>query len=273
MCDHHVIETVRRQMLSRRGFLTAGAMGGAAALAMPAMAPAPAFAETAGGTLSDHTHTLSADFPTYFGPPGFAATQVFNLADNGFNLFELAINEHTGTHMDAPLHFSADGLSVDAIPVANLMAPLVKIDIAARAADNPDTQLTPDDIDAWIAANGELPERFIAAMDSGWESRLGTPGFRNADDAGTMHFPGFHVEAVQRLLETGCVGIAVDTLSLDYGPSGDFATHYTWLPAGRWGLECVAGLAALPASGATLIVGAPKHRGGTGGPSRVFALS
>lgn len=273
MCDHHVIETVRRRMLSRRGFLTAGAAAGAAAVAAPVLGVGPAVAATAGGALSDHTHTLSPAFPTYFGPPGFEATQTFNFADNGFNLFELAIDEHTGTHMDAPLHFSTDGMSVDEIPVANLMAPLVKIDIAAKAAENPDAQLTPDDIDAWIEKNGDLPEHFIAAMESGWSAKVGTPGFRNVDDAGTMHFPGYHVEAAQRLLETGCIGIAVDTLSLDYGQSPDFATHYAWLPTGRWGLECIAGLDTLPAAGATLIVGAPKHRGGTGGPTRVFALS
>jgi len=273
MCDHHVIESVRRRMLSRRGFLSAGAAAGAAAAMAPALGARPAAAQTAGGTLSDHTHTLSATFPTYFGPPGFEATQAFNFADNGFNLYELAVNEHTGTHMDAPLHFSADGQSVDEIPVANLMAPLVKLDIAAKAADNPDAQVTPDDIDAWIAANGDLPDTFVAAMYSGWGEKVATPAFRNADDAGTMHFPGFHVEAAQRLLETGCIGIAVDTLSLDHGPSADFATHYAWLPTNRWGLECVAGLDTLPAAGATLIVGAPKHKGGTGGPTRVFALS
>ena len=51
-----------------------------------------------------------------------------------------------------------------------------------------------------------------------------------------MHFPGFHIEATQALLETKAVGMAVDTLSLDHGPSGDFATHYAWLPAGRYGI-------------------------------------
>jgi kynurenine formamidase len=66
--------------------------------------------------------------------------------------------------------------------------------------------------------------------------------------------------------------MAVDTLSTDFGASADFATHYAWLPAGRYNIECLAGLDALPASGATLIVGAPKHRGGSGGPARIFAM-
>ena len=67
-------------------------------------------------------------------------------------------------------------------------------------------------------------------------------------------------------------GLAVDTLSLDYGPSKDFKTHYTWLPSGRWGLENVAALGTLPARGATLVVGGPKIKGATGGPARVLAL-
>ena len=59
---------------------------------------------------------------------------------------------------------------------------------------------------------------------------------------------------------------------LDFGASKDFKTHYAWLPSGRWGLESLANLDAAPARGATLVVGAPKIRGATGGPTRVLAL-
>ena len=62
-------------------------------------------------------------------------------------------------------------------------------------------------------------------------------------------------------------------MSLDHGQSADFAVHYSWLPAGRYGIEGLANLDQLPAAGATLVVGAPKHRGGTGGPARVLALT
>ena len=75
------------------------------------------------------------------------------------------------------------------------------------------------------------------------------------------------------LLESSsAVGLASDTLSLDHGISGDFKTHYAWLPTNRWGIENIANLEAVPASGATVIVGAPKWRGGSGGPSRVIAM-
>ena len=59
-------------------------------------------------------------------------------------------------------------------------------------------------------------------------------------------------EATKALLETGAAGMAVDTLSLDYGISPNFATHYAWLPTNRWGLENIANLDAVPAKGATL---------------------
>lgn len=110
-------------------------------------------------------------------------------------------------------------------------------------------------------------------MNSGPADKVHTPEFRNADANGVMHFPGFHVEAVEYLLEERQVnGIAVDTLILDYGPSADFATHYRWLPTNRWGLEAIANLDELPAKGATLIVGSPTIAGATGGPCRLIAL-
>lgn len=275
MCDLCVINAVKDRMLSRRGFLTGSAasvVGAAAAATLASGTTTPAMAAGHGGVV-DMTHAYDDAFPTYFGQPGFSAEQAFNFKEHGFNLFNLAINEHTGTHVDAPLHFSADGQAVNEIPVSNLVCPLAVIDIAARAAGDADAQVTPEDITAWIAANGPIPDGACVAMHSGWAPKSGEAGFRNADAEGKMHFPGFHVEAAKMLIEeTGAVAIGVDTLSLDFGPSGDFATHYAWLPTNRYGIECLANLDKVPASGATLVVGAPTHRGGSGGPARIFAM-
>jgi kynurenine formamidase len=279
MCDRCVIENVKEKMLSRRRFFaTAGAVAASAGIGMvpePAVAQAPAApapAVAAASKIHDMTHELHPDFPTYFGAQQFFMEQKFRYSEHKFNLFELRVNEHTGTHIDAPLHFSADGKSVAEIPVEQLIVPLVNIDIREKAAKNPDAQLTPDDIKGWMAKNGPLPKNSCVAMNSGWGAHVNSARYRNADDRKVMHFPGFHVEATRMLIEDGnAVGIASDTLSLDFGPSPDFAVHYNWLASGHWGIECIANLAALPARGATLIVGALKVRGGTGGPCRVFA--
>lgn len=271
MCDICVMNAVKDKMLSRRSFFAVGAAATAAA-ALGAGTTSPAMAD-GHASVVDMTHAYDDTFPTYFGTPGFSAEQPFNFKEHGFNLFQLSINEHTGTHIDAPLHFSADGNSVDEIPVESLVCPLAVIDIAARAADDADTQVTPDDIKAWIAAHGPIPDGACVAMHSGWAGKSGGDGFRNADGDGKMHFPGFHIETTKMLLEESkAASIAVDTLSLDHGPSADFAAHYAWLPSNRYGIENLTNLDQVPASGATLVVGAPTHKGGSGGPARIFAM-
>jgi len=258
--------------MSRRGFFKTAAAGAAAAAAVGSTMTGTAAMAAGHGSVIDMTHTLDADFPTYFGVPGLELEQKFNFSEHHFNLFHLSLNEHTGTHIDAPLHFSADGKSVDEIPVENLIAPLCVIDIAARAGDDADTQVTPDDVKAWIAANGEIPANACVAMHSGWAAHVKSDKFRGLKDE-AQHYPGFHVEAAKMLMEeTGATSIGVDTLSLDHGLSADFATHYAWLPSGRFGIENLVNLDKVPAAGATLVVGAPKHRGGTGGPARIFAM-
>ncbi|MEO0830905.1 MAG: cyclase family protein [Pseudomonadota bacterium] len=271
MCDICVMDAVKQRMLSRRDFFSRAAAVGAATAGAAAISPGAA---QAGGHSSvvDLTHTLDEAFPTYFGEPGINAEQTFNFAESGFNLFVLTVNEHTGTHIDAPLHFSADGTSVDEIPVEDLIVPLCVVDIAAKAAETQDAEVTPDDLKAWIDANGPIPDGACVAMHSGWAAKSGSDEYRSFDGE-KQHYPGFHIEAAKMLMEeTGARSMGVDTLSLDVGASATFETHYAWLPSGRFGIENMANLDKLPAAGATLFIGAPKHRGGSGGPARILAM-
>ena len=270
MCNACVMNAVKKQMLSRRDLFKGMAAGTVAAAGITASAPETLAAGHK--KVVDMTYTLHEKFPTYFGGQQFFIEQKFNWDEHKFNLKEFRVNEHTGTHMDAPLHFSKDGKSVDEVDVGSLVCPLCVIDIREKAASNADAEVTPDDIKAWISKHGEIPENACVAMNSGWQQHVTTDKFRGVGDDKKMHFPGFHIEATKMLLETKAAGMAVDTLSLDYGKSGDFKTHYAWLPTGRWGVENVANLDDVPASGATIVVGAPKHKGGTGGPTRLIAL-
>lgn len=270
MCVPGCMERVA-QTISRRGlFRSAGTT--AVAGAVSAFSPFAARAATMSfSRVVDLTHVLSAEFPNFSGRPKFKMKAVFVLEKHGWNENQWALIEHTGTHLDAPLHFSG-GSDAASIPADTLVAPLCIVNIAERASNDPDTQVTTDDVEAWEAKNGMLPDGAAVAMNSGWDQHVRTDKFRNADSSGTMHFPGFHPDAAALLLERKVVGIIVDTLSLDHGVSRNFATHYRWLPAGRWGVEAAANLGQLPEKGATIVVGGPKVEGATGGPSRVFAL-
>ena len=68
-------------------------------------------------------------------------------------------------------------------------------------------------------------------------------------------------------------GLGVDSQSIDPEPHADgYPVHRLWLPSGRWALEGLTNLDQVPPSGATIVAGALKVQGGSGGPARVLAL-
>lgn len=268
MCDRSVIDCVKRA-LSYHSVRAACPVQETRSNGNRAVAVLP---PTSFSSVVDLTHTLTADFPSYFGK-AFHIETLQRREEAGFELQRITYAEHVGTHFDAPLHFSEDGFGVDEIPIAHLVCPLAIIDVRQHVADDVDYRLTPDDIVTFETEHGPIPQSACVAMLSGWEVRLGTTMFRNLDERGIAHFPGFHEEAADFLLRERLVyGIAVDTMSLDFGASTDSRVHRLWLPAGRYGIENVANLGLLPSIGATLIAGAPKIQGATGGPGRVLAL-
>ena len=102
---------------------------------MAAMGAQPALAQARGKVL-DLTHVLDEKFPTFDGAPGIAYEEAVNFDKNGYQLWKLTIFEHSGTHIDAPLHFSRDGASVAELAPESLICPLCVIDITAKARDD-----------------------------------------------------------------------------------------------------------------------------------------
>ena len=269
MCVPGCQEAIHRALSRRR------VLGMGAAFAATAVVPASAVAAPRPvKKVVDLTHTMSGDFPTFDGTPGIELQKVFDLKKDGYNLYRWSLIEQSGTHLDAPIHLSEGGIAVEQITAEALVVPLDVIDVADKAAKNPDYQLSRADLAAWERQHGRLPDNACVAMNSGWARHVSDKAKYVGKDAnGVMHFPGVAPEAALWLLkERKVAGIAVDTLSLDHGASKDFKTHVSWLSAGRWGLENVASLDGLPAAGATLVVGLAKVKGATGGPARLFAL-
>jgi kynurenine formamidase len=258
-------------LLSALSAAVACAQGGEPAQAKTAAA-IPRFAHVV-----DLTHALTEETP-YIPVPGitfaFKKTPIATVAKNGVAAYRWEIHEHLGTQIDAPNHFFDQALSLERLPVASLVVPLVVIDVSARAASNADTSLTVADIETWEQRHGRIPNQAAVFMKSGWEARIqDAKAFVNTDASGAMHFPGFSAEAATFLARSRDVaGIGVDTLSLDAGLDTTYAAHKAWLATGKWGVELVANLANVPAVGATVFVGATKVTGATGGPVRLIAV-
>jgi kynurenine formamidase len=224
----------------------------------------------------DLTHTLSPAFPIWPSAVNFPikVTNSAVVAKDGYFANKWELVEHHGTHLDAPAHFAPKGLTAERLEPSSLVVPAAVIDIRERARKNVDAVVTIDDLRAWEKAHGRLPKQCGVFLNSGWDAKAGDArAFLGQDASKTLHFPGFSKEAGEFLLtEREVAGLAVDTLSLDFGASPDFAVHKLWLGAGKWGLECVANLSKLPPAGATVFVGAPKVINASGGPTRVLAV-
>ncbi|MEZ4629869.1 MAG: cyclase family protein [Deinococcales bacterium] len=277
MCSPHIMAHVQKRLqakLSRRDMLKSGLIAGSAALAaqLPSAKAYHASKTIAVTNLSDLTHSLSESFPVFPAFEPMKITTLVTVENDGFYVNRLDLGEHTGTHLDAPAHFIADGITSDQIALENFIVPLVVIDISAKAANNPDAAVAVSDIIAWESEHGTLPENAGVMMYSGWENRLSdAASYVNMGEEG-MKFPGFSKEAAEFLVnERSIAGVGVDTLSIDVGSSSTFDVHVTILGAGKWGLENVANLAKAPVNGAHLIIGNIKVENGSGGPVRLIA--
>jgi kynurenine formamidase len=185
--------------------------------------------------------------------------------------------EHGGTHLDAPIHFAAAGLTADRVPLEQLVAPAVVIDIAAKAAADPVYRLTRDDVIAFERRHGRIRRGTIVLLRTGWSARWpdrqayfgdATPG-----DASKLRFPSFGADAAELLVrERGAAALGADVASIDYGPSTDFMVHRIAAAANVPGLENLTRLDELPPTGALVIALPVKIEGGSGGPLRAIAL-
>jgi kynurenine formamidase len=192
---------------------------------------------------------------------------------NGYFTRSFWMLEHYGTHLDAPAHFPPGKTTVDQIPVKQFFGPAVVLDVRVEGAKDADYQLPASRVEEWERRHGRIPIGSIVLLRTGWASRWqDAQKYRNQDAQGKMHFPGFSLEAAKLLLERKVSGLGCDTMSVDYGASGDFAVHHLALGAGLYHLENLADLSGLPETGAFLVVAPIKLEGGSGGPVRVFAL-
>ncbi len=185
--------------------------------------------------------------------------------------------EHGGTHLDAPIHFAEHGLTADNIPLRQLIAPAVVIDVASKAAADADYRLTAADVRAWESRNGPIAAGSIVLLRTGWGSRYPNRKAYFGDDTpgatDRLHFPSYGEEAGRLLVaERHVAAIGIDTASIDYGQSKDFVVHRIALGANVPGLENVANLDRVPERGAWVVALPMKIGGGSGGPLRIVAL-
>ena len=189
----------------------------------------------------------------------------------------LCTPEHGGTHLDAPIHFGEGKRTAEQIPLEQLIAPAVVIDVAAKASADRDYRLTRDDVLQFEKRHGQISTGTIVLLRTGWsrhwpnaKAYMGddTPG-----DASKLSFPSFGVESAKLLVEERRAGaLGIDTASIDYGRSTDFMVHRIAAAQNVPGFENLTNLDQIPAMGAVVVALPMKIEGGSGGPLRAVAL-
>ncbi|WP_158932563.1 cyclase family protein [Acidisphaera sp. S103] len=235
----------------------------------------------------DLTHTLTPQFPTIVMPPELGQCAPFRLEEISrydergpawyWNNFTMG--EHTGTHFDAPIHWvtgkELPNNAVDTIPPDHFLAPACVIDCSAESAADPDFVLTIPFVEAWEAKHGRIPPKSWVLLRTDWH-KLPPKQYVNLLDDGP-HSPGPAPAVVRWLVEERDVhGFGTETIGTDAGQAAHFTppypAHHYMHGRGRYGLQCLANLDQLPATGALLLTAPLKIRQGSGSPLRVLAL-
>jgi kynurenine formamidase len=208
-------------------------------------------------------------------------TVFYGFTERGFfySSGSYAADEHGGTHLDAPIHFSEGKNAVEQIPVNQLTGEGILVDVSEKALKNNDYLVSVEDLEQWEKTNGRIPDQSMILLFTGygqfWSDRekyIGTSK-TGAEAVQDLHFPGLDLDAAQWLVaERKIKGIGLDTPSIDFGQSKDFLAHQILSEKEILIFENVANLDKMPAKGFYLVAMPMKIKGGTGAPLRIAAF-
>jgi len=223
----------------------------------------------------DLTHSFSPTTPVWggFGQATMSAAsdpkthRPYTIEKDGFRSIIYTMVGQYGTHIDPPAHFSADGMTMDQIPVKQMIMPLVVFDMTPMLATEPNHALTVDDIKAWEKAHGPVPAGAFAAlrtdMYKDWDG--------NPEQFKRSPFPAWSLAAVKFLFDERKV-TAIGHESLDTDTSESMESETWLLKQNHFQIEVMANLDKVPATGAVIVVAWPKVENGFGFPARAFAI-
>jgi isatin hydrolase len=227
---------------------------------------------------------------TYFDDRGDAARRVINRS-GAYQTRWLLVDEHTGTHVDAPAHFipelatGLDGaaeigsVTAEQLPLEQMMGPAAVIDVPADlpgGAPGRSPIIPPSLVEDFERRHGPLSAGEVVLFRSGWDRHYleGDAGSAYCFDPivlrSTDGWPAPEPPVMQLLIDRGVRCVGTDGPSM--GSTHDGApVHRTGLGAGVTFIEALCGLDQLPPRGAYFCFAPLRLARGTGAPGRAFA--
>jgi kynurenine formamidase len=211
----------------------------------------------------DLSHPLDDATPVYPGDPVPRFAPAATVDEHGYNLLHVQMGSQTGTHVDAPFHFLADGARIDELPLDLFLGPAVVADVRGKAAHQAITWA-----DLAAVADRLCPGRMLV-LHTGWDAHWGTDTY--------FDHPFLDGDAAERVVAAGVRTVAVDTPSLDETvlggePADGFPAHLAALGAGGVIVENLRGLGAVRSPEPIVSVLPLRITGADGAPVRAVAF-
>ncbi|OGV75454.1 MAG: cyclase [Lentisphaerae bacterium RIFOXYB12_FULL_65_16] len=267
------------QSIVRRPLRLAIAAGMLAFVALPATRAesdlARAYQIIATKQFVDLTHSFGPDSPVWPGfgqakmtPAGNPKThEAYTIAKDGFHTTVYEIVGQYGTHVDPPAHFADNGITMDEIPLKQMILPLIVVDDTPFLAKDPNHAFSVTDLMAWEQQHGRVPNgSFVALRTDMYKDFDGNPErFKHCP------FPAWAFETIKFLYEErGVTATGHEALDTDTTDKMDSETYI--LQHGHYQIEVMANLDKVPPTGALIVVTWPKVKNGLGFPARAFAI-
>ena len=181
----------------------------------------------------------------YPGDPELSIERVMSLgAGDVANVSRMDLGVHTGTHVDAPLHFVEGAAAADALDLDVLVGPAVVVDVPG-----------PGDIEPDAVVDGAERILFKTRNSAAW-----------AEDRFYEDYASISPAAAARIVDAGVRLAGVDYLSV-----GGVETHETLLRAGVVAVEGL-DLRGIEPGAYTLVCLPLKLEGSDGAPARVILI-
>ena len=152
----------------------------------------------------DLSWEFTAETPIYPGDPEPSVTVATTLENEGYNLSTLVMGTQTGTHVDAPYHFSNSGETIDNMELDFFLGEAVVVRVTDKKADE---AITLEDIEPY---KEEICEGKIVLFNTNWYKTRGTDEF--------FHHPYVNGDVAKYLVDNGVRFIGIDTINADHIP-------------------------------------------------------
>jgi kynurenine formamidase len=223
----------------------------------------------------DLTHTFGPLTPVWkgFGQATFSRSadprtgEPYNIPKDHFRATFYSMVGQYGTHIDPPAHFDPNGLTIDELPLKQMILPLVVFDVTPILKRDPNHALSVADIRDWERVHGRVPAGVFAALRTDMYKDWQT----NPERFKRARFPAWSLEAIKFLYDQRGI-VANGHESMDTDTTGDLKSETWLLTHNHWQIEVMANLDLVPATGALIVVSWPKPEHGLGFPARAFAI-